>query len=108
MWVFTKEAFLSVVENKLDPKTLLVRSRVEGDIERLWPNAEVRHTPMSDYAYRAAMSRQEVAAGIANSILEIDYNNYKNSITDKRRGPFYMMVWDVMWRMQNEMWLKPR
>jgi hypothetical protein len=108
MWIFSQSAFVSIVEDRNDPGTLIVRARIQGDIERLWPDAEVRHTPMADYAYRAALSRQEVAAGIAKEVLEIHYNNYKNSVTDKRRSPFYMMVWDAMWRMQNEMWIRPR
>jgi len=105
MWIYTTDGFYSVVEDRNDPDCLWVRARVEGDLERLWPDADVLETPDADYRFRAALSRQEVAAGIAKSILEIDYSNYKDNITDRRRSHFYMRVWSVMAEMQ-EM-LKP-
>jgi hypothetical protein len=107
MWVFSKDGFYSMVEDRDDPDTLIVRSRVEGDIEALWPDAEVIHTPDGDYAYRAALSRQEVAAAIAKEVLEISYSNYKDHITDKRRSPFYIQVWETMWRMQDALMVTP-
>jgi len=102
MWIYTKDAFVSVVEDRHDPETLIVRSRVSGDIEAVWPDAEVIHTPvMADYAYRTRLNQQEVTAGIAKQVLKIDYANFKDSITDKRRSPFYMRVWHAMWDLQH-------
>jgi len=35
--------------------------------------------------------------------LKIDYNNFKDSITEKRRGPFYLRCWHAMWDMQHDL-----
>ena len=43
MWLFTSKTFLSVVADKDQPDgpKLLVRSRVQGDIEEVFPDADV-------------------------------------------------------------------
>jgi hypothetical protein len=101
MWVFTKQGFYSVVQDRYDPAVLLVRARVRGDIERLWPTAKVVEDEGADYAYRARLSRAAVSRTLAQAIKEIDYENYKSSIKDHRRTPWYLMVWDSMLRMQD-------
>jgi hypothetical protein len=62
MWIFTKHGFYSVVEDRDNADLLLVRARVEGDIEKYFRDAVVYYTPEHDYAYRAHVSRREVAA----------------------------------------------
>jgi len=100
MWIFLKAAFYSIVEDRNDSDRLLVRARLEGDIERLWPDAEIEHNTGTDYAYRTYLRRTEVALVIAHAVLDIDYGNYKNSVADGRRGGFYAQVWNIMWDMQ--------
>ena len=43
MWLFTSKSFLSVVADKENPKgdRLLVRSRIAGDIEEVFPTAQM-------------------------------------------------------------------
>jgi hypothetical protein len=106
LWIFTTHGFYSVEEDEFDSEVLVVRSRVEGDLEKHWPFAEVEETPANDYRYRARIWRRDVAAEIAKSILEIDYSNFKDSITDDRRSLPYLRVWSTMAEMQ-EM-LRPR
>lgn len=93
MWVYLNDSFLSIVENEGDPDTLLVRSRSAGDIEAVFPEASVEHTPISDYAFRAAISREEVAVGIAKRVFSIDYPNFKNSVKNMDRKITYTSVW---------------
>lgn len=100
MWIFTKKAFVSIVEDHFDPNVLLVRARLEGDLERFWPDAEVEVTPDHDYRYRARLGRQAVAAVIAREVLDIDYPNYKASLEDHRRSIWYLRVWSAMAEMQ--------
>ena len=47
MWLFTSKSFLSVVADKDQPDgpKLLVRSRVQGDIEEVFPDADVTEPP---------------------------------------------------------------
>jgi hypothetical protein len=82
MWIYTQSGFFSIVKDRLDPDVLVVRSRIEGDLERLWPDVEVINTLSADYTYRARLRRREVAAVIAKEVLEISYSNFKDSIMD--------------------------
>ena len=78
MWIFTPNSFISVVD-KGDPsgKTLLVRARNEGDIERLFPNAKVLVGGGTDYGYRARIKRDDVAQKIADQVRQINFANFK-------------------------------
>lgn len=102
MWVFTNQAFLSIVSKDCRPDQLLVRARREGDIEKVFPNAVVKQTVGVDYLYRAVVSRAEVASTIANCLYEVDYANYKDSIpyADKELRHACGRVWSVMADMQ--------
>jgi hypothetical protein len=98
VWLFHNRSFLSVVADRKDPTQLLVRARIAGDIEALFPTAQVSHTPEHDYAYRANVTRDEVATVIANELLSIDYYNFKSSVPDHRRHDAYTDVWSTMHR----------
>src|SRR5215831_4091688 len=54
MWLFAKHGFFSIVEHRADPRNLLVRARVKGDIEHYFLDAKVTQTDAADYLYRAA------------------------------------------------------
>ena len=55
MWLFTSKSFLSVVADKENPTgdRLLVRSRIAGDIEEVFPDANVMETCNADYRFRS-------------------------------------------------------
>ena len=97
MWLFLNNAYLSIVADR-NTDQLLVRSRIPGDIERIFPNAEVLHTPSHDYPYRAFLARETVAVALAREALSIDYTNFKNSVPDHRRHEAYFGVYNVMAR----------
>ncbi|WP_232216331.1 hypothetical protein [Methylobacter marinus] len=63
------KSFLSIV-NKGGPsgKTLLVRARQAGDIQQVFPDAEVQIGAESDYRYRARIDREQLANAIADAI----------------------------------------
>lgn len=101
MWVFTQKGFFSIVRDYNNEGNLLVRSRVRGDIEKLWPTADVERTPSNDYMYRVSLPMPEVARVIANVMSLIEYTNYKASIEDKRRREeYYAAVWSIMATLQ--------
>jgi hypothetical protein len=102
MWIHLNDAFLSIVANRDDPESLLVRARVAGDIERTFPSAEVLETPEADYRYRATLPRSEVARVLAERVAAIDYRNFKKSVAphDQARHDAYMKVWGVMYGLQ--------
>ena len=102
MWIFLNNAFLSIVTPAgHDDHNLMVRARVKGDIQRVFPRARVVEAPKADYRFRASISRDTVATAIAKFVIyELDYPNFKNSIPkdkdgDKRHSA-YTEVWNVM------------
>lgn len=101
MWIFLSDSFLSIVAHRFDQKALLVRARVRGDIERVFPKAKVTRTPDADYRYRATILRNEVAAVIAANVTGIQYPNFKGSVRERDRLSTYHDVWDVMFGFQH-------
>lgn len=99
MWVFLNDAFFSVVKDE-NSDMMKVRSRVTGDLERHFPNHPVIETPYNDYRYRIYATREEVAYVLSNSVYDIEYTNFKDSVKDPERGRSYMKVWNVMFHLQ--------
>ena len=75
MWLFTPQAFLSIVAHRDDARLRLVRARRPGEIEVLFPNAKVQATPHADYPYRAVLPAPEVAAAVAKAAEQSAYPN---------------------------------
>lgn len=96
MWVFLNDSFLSIVADRDHKNRLLVRARAEGDIERVFSDATVEHTPRADYPYRAFVLRRVVVGAMSNAALTIDYPNFKNSVKEVDRHDSYMSVWGIM------------
>ena len=95
MWIFLNNAMLSIVAHRSKPDTLLVRARVKGDIEAVFPLAPVFTLPSADYHYRAEVPRSEVAAALAQQVNELAYDNFKASVNDRARHDWYMDVWSL-------------
>ena len=100
MWIHMNDAFLSVVAHRTDPGALLVRGRVEGDIQRVFPDAEVAETPDADYRFRTLLPRDVVAGAVAAAVGTIDYDNFKNSVAEDDRHDAYADCWLAMRRFQ--------
>ena len=98
MWVFTSKSFLSVVSDKENPtrERVLIRSRIMGDIEEVFPSADVMTTPYAVYRFRAWLPRSEVAQALSRYIEDLDYTNFKNSVEDKDRIRPLMRDWSTM------------
>lgn len=101
MWIYTKNAFLSIVADRHDPSNLYVRGRMRGDIERVFPEAVVKATPTeADYAFRSSIPRHVVMGAVANSLLEIEYENFKSAVKEPDRHNTYLECWQAMNRLQ--------
>lgn len=101
MWIFTSESFLSVVDKGDDSgRTLLVRARRQGDIERMFPDASVVEGGGTDYRFRARIDREEVALRMAEAVRNIRTPNFKATVKEPGRHKAYMDVWDAMYRYQ--------
>lgn len=96
MWIFLSDAFLSVVAHREDPDILLVRSRVEGDIERAIPGAVVFTDDQADYRYRSHVTRKRLGEALAAQAEGLTATNFKGSVGDPVRHEAYTRVWGVM------------
>jgi hypothetical protein len=93
MWIQFNNAFLSIVENRENTTELLVRARVKGDVEKVFPEADVFEDNNADYKYRAFISKAIVAEKIMLKVTEINYDNFKNSVKEIERKKVYGNIW---------------
>ena len=98
MWIFTNSGFISVVADRNSTGNLLVRARVRGHIQAMFPCADVFTDEHADYYYRALLPRKTVADAMAQSVEAIAYPNFKNSVSDPALHASYVSVW---WSMRN-------
>ena len=103
MWIYTTDGAYSVVRKDWG---LMVRSRVKGDLEKLFPK-KIHHriilTPDADYLYRILVSRDAFEEAMIKAMRRIDYFNFKDTVhkKDKRRVAYYTRIWAIMYQMQD-------
>ena len=106
MWVFTTDGFYSAVAHRSEPNTIIVRSRVREDAERLADRllveVEVQHTPQADYPWRLFVSRPVFARYLAEQVETMEYPNFKATISDPKRSAVYHGVWAELIGLQVE------
>ena len=111
MWLYTVQGFFSIVQKPPCKKDeLLVRVRCRDDIEKLEKllrekykfSEKVIESPKSDYAYRMVVPREIMASFMASQALELDYGNFKNTVSSKDhlRHEVYMKCWEAMYQWQ--------
>jgi hypothetical protein len=100
MWIMLSDCFLSIVSKDCQPDELVVRARRPGDIEQVFPGVKVRRDTKADYLYRAVIPRMDIALRIAERIDDINYPNFKDSVTDDALHRAYMQVWFAMVELQ--------
>ena len=67
----------------------------KGDIEAVFPEANVTDTPDQDYAFRADISRSTVEEAMLRAVRNINYGNFKGSISNTSRHDEYLEVWGL-------------
>lgn len=103
MWLFTTIGFFSVVQRPGDA-FLSVRARVAEDLDRLREEympelSETVEWPGADYRYRAFISHEDFARGLARLAMDIDYGNFKSAVGVHQgldRELLYSQVWGIM------------
>jgi hypothetical protein len=108
MWIFTPNAFLSVVAHRTKPKHVLVRARLPGDIEEVFPGAVVEKTPDADYLYRTVVTRVRFERAMLSLATEVTYPNVKGAVsmghpTSRARLHAMHQAWSAMYSAQQEM-----
>lgn len=109
MWLITNFGFFSIVEKPEDQAagTLTIRARVKSDLvalqERYLPSLGKITGGGTDYKCRAKASREAVAVAMMRAALDINYDNFKNSVGTTQghaRASLYHEVWDVLYKLQ--------
>lgn len=102
MWICLSDSFLSIVDTgDASGRSLLVRARRAGDIERVFPGAEVIEGAGTDYAFRARIAREWVAARLSEEVKSLNYPNFKASVRAPDLKAAYGRVWAVMAGVQH-------
>jgi hypothetical protein len=100
MWICTNKSFLSIVADRSNKENLLVRARISGHIENVFPDADVFTMEDADYKYRAWVSRIEVQSAMTDQISAINYDNFKDSVGNQHLHDAYLKIWSVMYSLQ--------
>jgi len=98
MWIFTSSGFVSAVYKD---GAIQVRARDSKSLEVLAVDCEAKivATPVADYPYRIAISREQFASWVSKQALGIEYKNFKSEVADTRGSKFskpLSQVWSVM------------
>ncbi len=94
MWICLNDAFLSIVKNRNDDETLLVRARSQEHLDNVFPDCESWCDEKADYPFRAYIERDEVAKVIGQRLMDIQYPNFKNSVEEEALFSAYHYLWE--------------
>ncbi len=87
MWLFTNNSFISVVQHRDKPDSVLVRARQAEHISALFPDKEIHATPDADYAFRIFITKQELKEVLNNYIDDkLTYPNFKSAQSYKNKA----------------------
>lgn len=106
MWIAMNDSFVSIVQDRKDKKMVVVRARVKEDLESLFPNhqEDIIETSTSDYRFRLFLDKSYVSHVIRYRILDIRYENFKDSVKQPWRKNVYMKIWRAMYDVQEHMY----
>jgi len=98
MWIFTTSGFVSAVYKD---GAIQVRARDSKSLEVLAVEYEAKivATPVADYPYRIAISREQFASWVSKQALGIEHKSFKSEVADTRGSKFskpLSQVWSVM------------
>lgn len=101
MWIFTQDAYLTISQDENQRERFMIRARVAGDIEKLFPKAQVIRMDDADFLFRAFIPKRRVIEVLSRAIGNIEYTSFKGGVKDKCRAWYYAQVWAIMAAMQD-------
>jgi hypothetical protein len=102
MWIFLRHGFCSVKD--AGNGNLLARFRTENHAKHValaCGGKPIRVTGSTDYKYRIEVSRDEFAEAMKQEIAEIDYPNFKDSISSN--DPDYADALHSIWGIHHNL-----
>lgn len=100
MWVCFNNAFVSAVENRNDKSQLVVRARRREHLEELFPDENIIEAGSTDYNWRVFVPKEKFAELVKQHILDINYDNFKNSVADHDLHMLYARFWNLHYQFQ--------
>ena len=100
MWFCFNDGFCSAVQDRNSPNGLVVRARRRKDIENIFPDKEIIVGGSTDYNYRVYCSKKEFADIVNDSIMNINYPNFKDSVMDDDLHNLYGKFWTLHYSYQ--------
>jgi len=95
MWICFNDAFVSAVKAPWpDVDCLLVRARRKAHLTKLFPRMRITHTPQNDYHWRVTVPAKQWADLVAKQIMNIDYDNFKDSVKERKLHDMYALWWN--------------
>jgi hypothetical protein len=107
MWVFLRDSFLAITEHEAESRLLDVRARIRGDIEKVFPEADVVETIEGDYRFRTALPRERVAQAMSLRTSKVNYVSFEDATEGAERRLVHHDVWNVMFDEQNRRYGPP-
>ena len=108
MWVFMHDAMFSAVEDRSDPKLVVVRARFRGDLEAAFGRGtNVIESEDGDYRFRIFTDKETLKRALSSYVDGcLNYDNFKNSIPnrEKWRHDVYTKVWGVLYNLQEKLY----
>ena len=109
MWLTTTTGFYSIVQYP-DTDYLTVRARVRKDLKDLKAKympelSKIIFHDNFDYPYRAMITHELFALGVARIAMDIDYSNFKNTVFEQqgaRRAGIYATVWSNLIKLETD------
>lgn len=100
MWFCFNDGFISAVQHRDDPETLVVRARRREILDTLFPEQLVVVGGSTDYNYRVFIGKKEFNKIVSKRIQDIDYTNFKNSVEDDELHHLYADFWRLHYDYQ--------
>ena len=106
MWIVMNDSFISAVEDRNNKMNLVVRARVREDLENAFPKLknEIIESTDSDYKFRLFMAKQVLCGVMTTKIMNINYDNFKNSVKQNWRHNAYIAIWSIMYKVQKKIY----
>lgn len=103
MWIFTEQAYVSIVRHRRDRDLLLVRARDRESLVRFCESAgldeaTIEENVAADYRFRVACSDRELADFMEATVHDLDYDNFKNRVASTRGWAWHDILLGI-WRM---------
>jgi hypothetical protein len=101
VWIFMQDTFVTISQDANQRDRFMIRARVAGDIEKLFPKAQVIRLDDADFRFRAFVPKARVVEVLGRAIGSVDYTSFKSGVKDKCRAWFYTRVWSITADMQD-------